>query len=194
MNQDPKLHIYDVDGTILDSMRMWDRISLEYLASKGVEGPAELKDILDPMTLEEASAYLIDRFDLPVTLETALDEIHDLIKGHYLYDLELFPETPEELESVAATGVPMVVLTNTPEAIVRVALERTGALRFFRHIYTTEMGLKKDNPAIFREVCRLEGVAPEEVLVHEDSGYAIEAAREAGCAVKVYDRYRGREF
>lgn len=193
MNTTTKLHIYDVDGTILDSMRMWDRISLEYLASKGVEGPEELKDILDPMTLEEASAYLIEHFDLPVTLETALEEIHDLIRDHYLYDLPLFPESLEELETVSKTGVPMVVLTNTPEAIVRIALERTGALRFFRHLYTTEMGLKKDDPTIFREVCRLEGVTPEEALVHEDSGYAIEAAREAGCMIEVYDRYRGRE-
>lgn len=193
MNTTTKLHIYDVDGTILDSMRMWDRISLEYLASKGIKGPAELKDILDPMTLEEAAAYLIEHFHLPVTLETALDEIHDLIRDHYLYDLQLFPETTKELEAVAETGIPMVVLTNTPEAIVRIALERTGALRFFRHIYTTEMGLKKDDPAIFREVCRLEGVASEEALVHEDSGYAIEAAEKAGCMIKVYDRYRGRE-
>lgn len=187
-----KLHIYDVDGTILDSMRMWDRLSLDYLRSKGITPPEDLPEILDPMTLPESAAYMIERFALTVTVPQALAEIRSRIVDHYRFDLPLFEGAREELEAVQARGETMVILTNTPAAIVTPALVRTNVLSFFREVFTTELGLSKDDPEIFRFVCRKMGADPRDTVVHEDSDYAIRAAEKAGCAIVTYDRYRGR--
>jgi HAD superfamily hydrolase (TIGR01509 family) len=185
------LHIYDIDGTLLDSMRMWDRLSSEYLSRKGIDAPDDLAETLDPMTMPEAAGYMIKTFGLPVTVDQVLDEMIEMIRDHYRYDIPLFEGIEEELREVSSEGVPMVLLTNTPRDMVEPALERTKIAGFFEGIYTTEMGLAKDDPEIFRYVCREMGVPTVETLVHEDSSFAIQAAREAGCMVKEYDRYRG---
>ena len=115
----------------------------------------------------------------------------DRVLWHYENDLELFPGIPEELEAVSRTGEPMIILTNSPREFVEAGLGRTGIRHYFSRLFVSqELGISKDNPEIFRVVCREMSVPPEDALVYEDSAFAIQAAREAGCRVKEYDRYR----
>jgi HAD superfamily hydrolase (TIGR01509 family) len=189
-NQTIKLHIFDCDGTLLDSMRMWENISSDYIESLGITPPPNLAEILDPMTYPEATQYLSDHFDIGTYQET-FDGIMERVLWHYKNDLELFPGIEEELEEVAKEGKPMIILTNSPRNMIEAGLQRTGILHYFQRLFiTSEMGLSKDHPEIFRVVCQEMQVDPSEALVYEDSSFAIDAAKAAGCIVKEYDRYR----
>ena len=184
------LHIFDCDGTLLDSMRMWDNISSDYLRSLGIQPPADLAEILDTLTFPESVRYLVDHFDLD-GYENTSRGLMDRVLWHYENDLELFPGIQEELGTVSLTGEPMIILTNSPREFVEAGLRRTGIRHFFSRLFVSqELGISKDNPEIFRVVCREMSVPPEDALVYEDSAFAIQAAREAGCRVKEYDRYR----
>lgn len=184
------LHIFDCDGTLLDSMRMWDNISSDYLRSLGIQPPADLAEILDPLTFPESVQYLVDHFDLD-GYENTSRGLMDRVLWHYENDLKLFSGIPEELESVSRTGEPMIILTNSPREFVEAGLQRTGIRHYFSRLFVSqELGISKDNPEIFRVVCREMSIPPEDALVYEDSAFAIQAAREAGCRVKEYDRYR----
>lgn len=186
-----KLHIFDCDGTLLDSMRMWDDFSSDYLRSLGIEPPEDLAKTLDPLTFPDAVKYLHDHFGLEGTLEDTRKGMMDRALWHYQNDLELFPDAKEELLHVRTLGQPVVLLTNSPRNLIDACLTRTGIIDQFDRIFISdELGMSKDDPAIFRWVCDEMGVEPAEALVYEDSDFAIEAAREAGCWVKEYDRYR----
>lgn len=185
-----ELHIFDCDGTLMDSMRMWDNISSDYLSSKGIQPPDNLAEILDPLTFPETIQYLVEHFDLPGYEETS-QGLMDRVLWHYENDLLLFPEVPAILEEISRTGIPMVILSNSPREFVEAGLQRTGIRHYFQRLFISqEMNLSKDGPEIFREVCNDMGIAPENVMVHEDSSFAIQAAKDAGCQVTVYDRYR----
>jgi HAD superfamily hydrolase (TIGR01509 family) len=186
-----KLHIFDVDGTILDSMRMWDNIIIDYLENAGYSPSRDLVDILDPLTFAQTVEYVAKEFDIPGGTEAVREGIYSRLLDHYTNDLVMFDGMKEELDEVASQGIPMVVLSNSLTDWLRPALERNGILHLFQRIYTTEMlGMKKDSPEIFRKVCELMGVDPSEAMVYEDSPFAVEAAKQAGCIVKEYDKYR----
>jgi len=85
------LHIFDCDGTLLDSMRMWDNISSDYLRSLGIQPPEDLAEILDPLTFPESVQYLVDHFDLD-GYENTSRGLMDRVLWHYENDLSCFPE------------------------------------------------------------------------------------------------------
>ena len=107
------LHIFDCDGTLLDSIRLFDNISSDFLRSLGIQPPADLAEILDPLTFPESVRYLVDHFDLD-GYENTSRGLMDRVLWHYENDLELFPGIQEELETVSRTGEPMIILTNSP--------------------------------------------------------------------------------
>ena len=108
-----KLHIFDMDGTLLDSMRMWDNISSDYLRTKGIEPPENLASILDPMTFPEVCSYLAVNWNLG-SPETVSREIARFLD--HQYEEVLFP-TPWILSgrlkkiSVSASSFPTAALT-----------------------------------------------------------------------------------
>ena len=185
-----KLHIFDMDGTLLDSMRMWDNISSDYLRTKGIEPPENLASILDPMTFPEVCSYLAVNWNLG-SPETVSREIARFLDHQYEEVLQLFPDAMDIIREAEKDKCFRVILSNSSSHQVVAAMGRLGILDYIDEIFTSEtLGMRKDSPDIFRRVCRHMGAKPEETLVHDDSEYALKAAAEAVCMVKKYDRYR----
>lgn len=186
-----KLHIFDADGTILDSMRMWDEITITYLRSIGIEPDSNLPEIIDPMTLPEAMRYIADLYNIEGGAQTVDEGMKKLLIHEYHDNIVPFDGMLDELEAVHSEGIPMIIFSNTPHIYLDAALERTGVMKFFEKVYTVEdIGIRKDLPDAFAAVCSLYDIKPEEAIVYEDSPFALEAARNAGCHTKEYDRYR----
>lgn len=180
------LHIFDVDGTLLDSMSLWDNLAHRYLAEKGLTAPADLKKTIEAMTLAESTAWFHEALGIPEPPAEIERELLALIERQYREEVRLFPGAAAFLHALRREGGRMVIFTTSDLACITPALRREGVLALFDEIYTAAtLGHGKSGPEGFLAICRLQGVSPAETLVYEDADYAIAAARAAGCRVRV---------
>lgn len=186
-----KLHLFDIDGTVLDSMRMWDELAPSYLKSLGIDPPADISETIDPMPVDEVYSYLADTFDIPGGEPAVRKAAEEYL--HYQYENLVLPfnDAVHELEELHAEGTRIAGFSNTPHEFFEPALKRHGLDRFFEKIYTVEdTKIRKSSPESFLIVCDYFGLEPSEIMVHDDSSFALDAAKAAGCFCKSYDRYR----
>ncbi len=184
------LHVFDIDGTLLDSMPMWNRLSLELLGKHGIHieaGSEEAEKIfkkIDPITSEQGAAWISETYLPDMTPEEVYREMTDYLTSQYAEVLQPFPDTLDTLRGLHEAGERIVAFSSTDAPLLELALARIGVLDWFEAIYTTpEIGYNKVSPMAFAEVAIRAGVKPEEMIVYEDSDFAIAAATVAGCLV-----------
>lgn len=181
--------IFDMDGTLLDSMPVWYDIGSELLRKRGVRPNPDLDRTLKPMTLEEAARYLISEYQLHEKEKDIIDDINNLLRSHYAETIPLKPGVKKFLGRLRNSGVRMCVATATDIELTRSALKRLGVIDYFEDILTCgQAGMGKDNPVFFFRALELIHTAVAETAVFEDSLYAIRTAKAAGFFIAgVYD-------
>ena len=181
--------IFDMDGTLLDSMQMWDNVGQNYLRSIGIEPREGFREILRPLSLRQAAEYMIEDYGVDRTPEQIMAEIDRGIERRYFTDLPLKPGVKELLDRFRRQGVRMCIATATDRYLVEAGLRRVGILDYFEFILTcTEVGSGKDQPEIYETALRRLGTAKDTTYVFEDALYAIETAKRAAFpVVGVYD-------
>ncbi len=182
----------DMDGTLIDSMPYWNRLSPDYLNSKGIEGDFdELMARIKTMTMPEACALLKREFSLQEDPEEIRQQLGNVMREHYEKDIPLKKGVRESLEKMRANGATLCIVSATASPLVRLCLERLGIWNLFSFALSCEeIGCGKDRPDAFLEAARRMGSCPEETAVYEDAGLAIRTAKDAGFyTVGVYDRY-----
>lgn len=182
--------IFDVDGTILNSMPMWENVDEIYLHSLGVEAEPGLKEKLFTMNLTEAAEYLIARYHLNQTVEGIFAGIEEQVKEFYEERVPLKNGVREYLMEFRERKLPMMVATAGERRLVEAAFKRLGISSWFDGILTcTEMGADKRSPDVFLGAALHMDLEPSEVLVFEDAYHAIQTAKKAGFpVVAVYDK------
>ena len=182
--------IFDMDGTLVDSMVYWQRLGREYLTAQGVtEGMDEVLERIKPMTMAESSALFIEAFGLPGTPESVMAEMNAVMDEHYRTDIPLKPGAAGYLAALKARGAKLCVATATPEPLARACLERLGVLEDFAFLLSCdEVAAGKVKPDVFFEAARRLGSAPAETAAFEDALFAARTAKDAGFyTVGVYD-------
>lgn len=173
--------IFDADGTLLDSMYIWNELGKRYLAAKGIAAQKDLDKILYPMTLEQSSIYLKDKYFIPQSSEEIRNEIIGLIFDFYKYEVGLKNGVLSFLRKMKAKGLVMGIATSGDKELLEQALKRLGVYDYFSVITTcTEFQTSKNNPLIYIKTAQILKVNPDETVVFEDVLYGIEAARRAG--------------
>ena len=186
--------VFDMDGTLVDSMGYWDEVAAEYLRGKGVKDvPELLLQQTATMTMGETLTLFIDRFGLDDTPEQAERELQRIMEGHYRQDIELKPGVADYLAGLARRGVAMAVVSATPERLMELCLTRLGVRRYFRFALSCEsVGAGKDRPDVYYAAARRLGAAPEDTAVFEDALSAVQTAKAAGFyVVGVHDAAEG---
>lgn len=176
--------IFDLDGTLLDSMGTWAALSADFLRERGKEYSDEFLERLRPLSLREAAALMIETYGIP----DSIDEIVDLFLSRvgYFFDhvFELKRGAGEFVRGLRARGVPCCVATAAEQIHTETALKRLGLLDAFDFVLTTtEVGKSKFEPDIFLTAAERLGVAVEGCVVFEDSLYAMTTAKKAGFRV-----------
>ncbi|MBU5435129.1 HAD family phosphatase [Pseudoflavonifractor sp. MSJ-37] len=178
---DKRFCIFDMDGTLVDSMSWWMGLSAEYLADQGIVPTPEELEPLRPMTMLEGAAYLLELYHLPGTPEAMVAGMEDMMDGHYRRDIPLKPGMAAYLAELADRGVQMCVATATAEPLARACLSRLGVDGRFTFILSCEtLGVGKTRPDIYLEAARRFGAEPKDIAVFEDALYAAETAKKAG--------------
>lgn len=182
--------IFDMDGTLVDSMKYWHNLGREYLISKGVQG--NLNEVLErtkPMTMTESGALFIREFGLDGTPESVAAEINAVMEGHYRKDVELKDGAKEYLEQLRRAGVRMCVASATQEELVDLCLTRLGVRDYFEFLLSCEtVGTGKNRPDVYLAAAERLGAAVENTVIYEDAWYAVRTAKNAGFrVVAIYD-------
>lgn len=181
--------IFDVDGTVLNSMPMWDHAGERYLASLGVTAEPDLEKVLFALTMEQGATYIKEHYNLNLSVEEIRQGINDTIRNFYAHEVMPKPGIAELLEYFSLHGVSMTIATSTDRCHIEAALERLKLLHYFKKIYTSsEVGIGKDHPTIYLLAAKCMGTKPEETWVFEDACHAARTAYQAGFqVVGVYD-------
>ena len=183
--------IFDVDGTLLDSMFIWDTIGETYLRSIGYQPKENLNETFKNMSLHQAARYYQTEYGVTRSIDEIMDGVNAMLERYYRFEVPLKPGAAELLERLRQSGVRLCIATATDRHLVEAALDRCGVLSCFGEIFTcNEVGHGKDEPDIFEAALRFLGTRKEETLVFDDALYAVRTAKEAGFpVVAVYDSH-----
>ena len=183
--------IFDVDGTLLDSMFIWDTIGEAYLRSIGYQPKENLNETFKNMSLHQAARYYQTEYGVTRSIDEIMDGVNAMLERYYRFEVPLKPGVAELLERLRQSGVKLCIATATDRHLVEAALDRCGVLSCFGEIFTcNEVGHGKDEPDIFEAALRFLGTRREETLVFDDALYAVRTAKEAGFPVAaVYDSH-----
>ena len=185
-----KYCIFDMDGTLVDSMGEWDKLQHEILSAKGVgEGRTEAIVEAYHLTLYDSAVLFIDRFGLPDTPEALEKEMNDAMEMRYRSSVPAKPGVQAFLRKLKDQGVTMCVVTCSEAGMVHACLDRLGMEQDLQFVISCgDLGCSKERPDGYLEAVRRMGCLPEETVVFEDSLSAARTAKAAGFrVVGVYD-------
>ncbi len=173
--------IFDLDGTLLDSLFAWENSGTNFLRSQGITPPEGLQDKLSKMSLMDGANLLKEMFALPQEPEEIIRLTLEPVRRHYFEDIPAKPGVPETLQWLKAQGVKLAVATASDGELARAALARLGLLDLFDFVLTCdEVGVGKRRPVVYEEASRRLGADKARTLVVEDAPYALQTAHRAG--------------
>lgn len=181
--------IFDIDGTLLDSMSLWSVITGKMLAERGFESDETLIKKLQDMTLPTACEYMKNYYNISESTEEIMNDAKRIASEEYYYNIPMKDGAKEYLIKLKNSGVRLAVATSGFPELAEAALKRCGVWELFdAKAYSFETGKDKSNPDIYLLAAERMGVEPEKCTVFEDILPAIYGAKKAGMkTVAVYD-------
>ncbi len=191
MKPDIKCAIFDLDGTLLDSMGVWDAIDTEFFAKRGMPVPDDYMKMIAPMGFRQAAEYTVKRFCLNETPAALIDEWNGMAYEKYSNSVPLKPHAKELLEYLKSRGILIALATATAERLAVPALKNCGVYSLFDLTASTDRVARgKGFPDIYLYAAKTLGVRPENCAVFEDIPEGIRGARAAGMySIAVFDSY-----
>lgn len=188
--------IFDLDGTLIDSMKVWFDVDRKLLRENGITTPSEsVSEQVRTMSIEQSSRFFIEELGLKLTQEQIIARIEELVRIEYEQNIPLKPHVKEILGHLDEKGIPYGIATATYKSLAEAVLKRLGIFERFRFVLTdVDYPRGKRFPEIFLGAAERLGTLPEETLVIEDSLHCIETAVRAGFrTAAVYDEVSAAE-
>lgn len=182
--------IFDMDGTLLDSMGMWRSLGGTLARSHGAEPPPDLDLRVASLGLWEGTAYCKEVCGLPGTVEELVRQVWGQIEHFYQHDVRPKPGVTEFLSLLKMEGVWMYVATATDRPLAEKALRCAGIEHYFRGMITSQEAgqSKREGPEIYERAMRRLQSNKKDTVIFEDAIHAVRTAKAAGFRVAaVYD-------
>ena len=176
--------IFDLDGSLVDSMWMWKAIDIEYLKGFGIEAPKDLQKEIGGRSFVETAIYFKERFSLPDTIEKIGDDWNRMAFDKYTHEVPLKDGAFDFLSLCEEKGIKLGIASSNSTELIEQVLSSHDIREKFQSIKSgTEVHKGKPAPDIYLLVAKELGVDPKKCLVFEDLVDGIKAARNAGMTV-----------
>ena len=182
--------IFDLDGTLIDSMWIWEQIDVDYLSKIGHELPNNLKDEINHLSFQETANYFKNRFKIEDSVEEIQNTWHDMAYYHYNTNVTLKPGVMTFLKYLKENDIKVGLATSNSLELLTAALHSTGIEKYFDAItITDEVKKGKNNPDVYLLAAKKLGVDPTKCIVFEDILEAVNGAKLANMkVVAVHDK------
>ncbi len=187
--------IFDFDGTLFDSMYIWESAGERYLRSIGKEPHEDLQKTLKSMDLRQSAVYIKDNYSISMSVEEIMEGVKRLVEGDYYYNIQPRNGVKDFLEQLKEHGVKMCIATATDRYQVDAALKRCGMDGYFSEVFSCdEVGHAKDEPVIFELAMKYMKTTRDDTVVIEDAFHAAKTAKKAGFLTSsVYEPHENRQ-
>lgn len=184
-----KAVIFDLDGTLIDSMWVWKQVDVEYLKKRGIALPEDLQKSIEGYSFTETAVYFKKRFELEDSIDEIKDEWTEMVQDYYRSAIKAKKGVKEFLEYLNEHNYKLGLATSNFKDLALDVLKSNDLIQYFDQIVTTcEVPRDKSYPDVFLETARRLNVPPEECIVFEDTLSAVIGATSAGMRViGVYD-------
>lgn len=181
--------LFDLDGTLIDSMSYWIDEMLSYLDKRNVEYPENIVEIITPLGSKGSAEYFINELGVKDTVENICATVEAYADNAYRNLIPLKKGVKEYLIREKNNGCSLNILTMCDLTSLSLCLKRTGVYDLFDNVWCcTDFGLTKADKEIFDKVADILKVSPEKIEFFDDSSVAIDSANKAGFyTVGVFD-------
>lgn len=182
--------IFDLDGTIIDSMNVWEEIDRKFLEKRNIQIPKDYIEKINSMSFEEVAKYTIKRFKLNESVDSLIKEWNDMAIYEYSNNIKLKPNVKKYLKKLKEKNIKIGLATSSPKQLYEVVLKNNKIYDYF-DTFTSVDDVKRDKnyPDIYLYTAKKLGLNPNECVVFEDILIAINTLKEANFkAIGVYDK------
>lgn len=179
-----KAAIFDLDGTLINSMSLWDQIDVDYLTSKNIPVPSDLNDEISHLSFNQVAVYFKERFKLEDSLDDIKNTWNTMAYNHYSSDITLKDGVIEFLDFLKKSNIKIGLATSNSTELLEASLKFNKIYDYFDAItITDEVSIGKHEPDVYLLAAKKLNVKPEECIVFEDILPAIKGAKKAGMKV-----------
>lgn len=188
MLKEKKAVLFDLDGTLVDSMWVWTEIDVEYLGARGLEVPGDLQNQVEGMGFTEVAVYFKKRFGILDSIEEIKQTWKEMAMEQYSHKISLKPGVARFLPYLKERGIQTAVASSNDRELIEACLQGHGIRQYFDTVITAcEVKKGKPAPDVYLEAAARLRVSPKDCLVFEDIVAGILAGKNAGmqvCAVE----------
>lgn len=176
--------IFDLDGTLVDSMWVWNKIDIDYLNSKGHSLPKNLNSEICHLSFTQTANYFKEKFNISDSIDTILNDWNTLAYKYYSENIKLKDGVKEFLDKLKERNIKIALATSNSIPLLEACLKSNGIYDYFDSITTTdEVANGKNCPDVYLLAAKKINVAPKNCIVFEDILPAIKGAKAADMTV-----------
>ena len=183
-----KAVLFDLDGTLVESMSMWGDIDVDYLKKFHIPVPEGLQKAIEGLSMYQTAVYFKENFAIEDSLENIMDEWNRMAYEKYTTEIPLKPGVCAFLDVLKSKNIPCGIATSNSRILTEAILKSHQVENYFSVMVTgDEITNGKPNPEVYLEAAKKLDIAPEHCLVFEDIPFGIMAGKRAGmtvCAVE----------
>lgn len=185
-----KAAIFDLDGTLVDSMWVWEQIDIDFLKSKGYTPPKDLKDDITHLTFRQTAEYFKDRFNLSDSIDEITATWNNMAYDFYSSKVKLKEGVIPFFNKLKSLNIKIGLATSNSLPLLEATLKNNGIYHLFDAITVTdEVKKSKENPDVYLLCANKLNVSPKNCVVFEDIIAAVNGAKLAGMKViGIYDK------
>ena len=179
-----KVHIFDLDGTLIDSMTHFPKANLRVLAEEGITPPENVVNIITPLGYRGAAEYFMTLGVKASAPEEIMARVESYLIGDYTYNITLKPFVKEYAQKLKTEGCKLYVLTASPHSCTDPCLKRNGIFELFDVVWSSDdFEYTKAQVEIYKAAAERIGCSVEDIMFYDDNVTALETAKRAGLSV-----------